>query len=56
MIEEYELMEQGTNIPNWVTTYILTPILKLFGQKTLSSTLKHCLSTDVYGFLVNSGI
>ncbi|CAD8053035.1 unnamed protein product [Paramecium primaurelia] len=55
IIEEYELMERGTKIPIFLQTYILAPLLKLFGQKTLYVMSKQTHGLDVYQFLVNSG-
>ncbi|CAK63580.1 unnamed protein product (macronuclear) [Paramecium tetraurelia] len=55
IIEEYELMETGTKIPVFLQTYILAPLLRIFGQKTLYVMSKQTHGLDVYQFLVNSG-
>ncbi|CAD8189600.1 unnamed protein product [Paramecium octaurelia] len=55
IIEEYELMERGTKVPIFIQTYILAPLLRIFGQKTLHVMSKQAHGLDVYQFLVNSG-
>ncbi|CAD8180408.1 unnamed protein product [Paramecium pentaurelia] len=55
IIEEYELMEAGTKIPLFLQTYILAPLLKILGQKTLYVMSKQTHGLDVYQYLVNSG-
>ncbi|CAD8085395.1 unnamed protein product [Paramecium sonneborni] len=55
IIEEYELMEKGTQTPLFIQNYILAPLFKIFGQKTLYVMSKQTHGLDVYQFLVNSG-
>ncbi|CAD8082926.1 unnamed protein product [Paramecium sonneborni] len=55
IIKEYELMEKGTKTPQLIQTYVLAPLLKIFGQNTLYEMSKQTHGQDVYQFLVNSG-
>ncbi|CAK85678.1 unnamed protein product (macronuclear) [Paramecium tetraurelia] len=54
-IEEYELLVQDANICLGIKKFVLAPLFKLFGQKTLLE-YNNNTKVDVYQYLVDSAI
>lgn len=54
-ISEYDLLVQDSNTSLGVKKYLLAPLFKLFGQKTLLE-FNYNSKVDVYQYLVDSAI